>query len=767
MAAEAWRRIDRARPPDGCRWNFQPRHWYIAEAGADDQRLPFASGDTFALAPIPRQALRMPSISGAAPTPTLPQHVAPDARSARAFQLTLARTDYNYMRSYLESVPMSADLPDAEKFSLDFEAKVLLVFLPLVDNFKRVVAALLERELQSDLPTAALQKVRDSYETLRKDFSLLHPKRDEAELQAFFASLAELPKALEGLVNLPRDIEKILTGLDALFREFIATGPTAFLKSTLFDTLNEEHGRNYLLAQSIADYEAQFLALPTPLMLALERKPWMPAEGKPCEQDWFFGHLQIAGFNTTNLRGVVLDPAAGSKCVALSALQRKMPVSDALLQGVLGDRNATLAQAIAEHRLYVCDYAQLDGAKADCLHGEQRYICAPIALFYWNPEPPAGYPPGGALQPIAIQLAQAFDAESAPLFTPNDSAGGDDANGLKWRIAKYLVNVICAIQHESVAHLGDCHLIVEPMVVATHRQLAEQHPLYKLLLPHFRFTININDDAIHSLIIPGGVVATNVGPAIESTLQLVSQAHQAWRWDENNPDRVFALRGVDRLPVFPFRDDTTLLWRATRKFVDAYLRVYYRNDQDVRDDTELQGWIHELVSPLYCGFKGLGGLSPSGDPERPWRIESLDYLVDMVAQIIYIAGPQHASVNYAQYPLMSYMPSVAGTIYHAPPTRSTALATIDDCLAWYPPLDVALYTFSFEFLLSSVQYDTFGHYEQNPRTPYFTDPRVQPLVADLQDELALAEIEIRKRNQARPMPYPFQLPSQIPNSISI
>jgi arachidonate 15-lipoxygenase len=139
----------------------------------------------------------------------------------------------------------------------------------------------------------------------------------------------------------------------------------------------------------------------------------------------------------------------------------------------------------------------------------------------------------------------------------------------------------------------------------------------------------------------------------------------------------------------------------------------------------------------------------------------------MVSLILYTAGPQHASVNYAQYPLMSYMPSVAGTIYRPAPGRSTKVASTADVMQWYPPLDVALYTFLFEFLLSGVQYDTFGHYEHNARAPYFTDPRVQPLVADLQAELSLVETQIRKRNQARAMPYPFQLPSQIPNSISI
>jgi len=704
----------------------------------------------------------------------LPQYASSAQREERQFQLSLARTSYNYMRSYLEGVPMSADLPKGEEFNIAFEAQVLKVFLPLTENFTKVVISLLERELANDLPTAAFEQVRQSFETLIKDFSLLHPRRDAEELKAVLDSLEALPKALAGLANVPKDLEQMAIGLRQVFAEFIRTGPTAFLKSSLFDMLTHDPGRNYLQAQTIADYEAQFDLLPRPAMLRLEHQSWMPtadsASGeKPCLQDWFFGYLQIAGFNTTNLRGVVASVPSGSKAVGLSALQAKMPISDSILQSVLGDGNITLQQAVNEQRLYVCDYTQMDGATADILHGEQRYITAPIALFYWNPTPPPGYPPSakGVLQPICIQLAQAFDAESAPIFTPNDCAHANDPNRLKWRIAKYIVNVITAIQHEAVAHLGDCHLIVEPMVVAAHRQLSEQHPLLTLLIPHFRFTININDDAIHSLIVPGGVVATNVGPAIESTRALIASAHRAWRWDENNPDRVFHLRGVDALPAFPFRDDTLLLWQATRTFVSAYLRTYYSNDQDVRDDDELQGFVNELVSPLYAGFKGLNGLKLVDDERGTVRIDSLDYLIEMIAQIIYIAGPQHASVNYAQYPLMSYMPSVAGTIYHAPPTRSTQLTSIDDCMAWYPPLDVALYTFSFEYLLSSVQYDTFGHYDSEPRTPYFTDPRIQTLAADFRDALALIEIEIRKRNQTRPIPYPYQLPSQIPNSISI
>ncbi|MDT8999240.1 lipoxygenase family protein [Paucibacter sp. APW11] len=704
--------------------------------------------------------------------PSLPQHDSEAVREARAFQLSLARTSYNYMQSYLEGVPLSADLPKGEEFSIGYEAKVVQVFIPLAENFKRVVVKLLERELEQDLPTAALEQVRDSYAKLVNEFSLLHPLRDQQDLDAFFKALAALPEAMKNVINIPKDVAKMATGLAQVFDEFIKNGPTAFLKSTLFDMLSTEQGRNYLLPQSLDDYEMLFDSLPKPLMLTLAQQPWMPANGeKPCEQDWFFGKLQTGGFNTTNLRGIVLERSdqPGEQTVVLAELQQKFPINDAILQSVSGDRDITLSKAARLHRLYVCDYALMDGAKANQLHGQQRYLAAPIVLFYWNPTPPAGFPPAekGVLQPIAIQLAQRHDAETAPIFTPNDCAQANDANGLKWRVAKYFVNVVCAIQHEAIAHLGDCHLIIEPIAVAAHRQLSTQHPILKLLIPHFRFTININDSAIHSLIIPGGVVATNVGPAIESTLELLAQAHQAWRWDANSPERVFKLRGVDQLPDFPYRDDAMLLWPAIKDFVAGYLRCYYANDAAVREDSELQGWIREMVAPRYAGFKGMEGLAITGDERQPLCIDSLDYLIDIVAQIIFIAGPQHASVNYAQYPLMSYMPSVAGTIYAPPPERSTELHSPADCMRWYPPLDVSLYTFSFEYLLSGVQYDSFGYYEDNPRTPYFTDPRVQPLVADFQDRLALAEIEIRKRNRSRALPYPFLQPTQIPNSISI
>lgn len=710
----------------------------------------------------------MPLTSLQSSIPCLPQHASPKEKELREFQLALARTSYNYMFSYLESVPLSADLPKGEKFSLEYEAQVLRTFAPMAENFKKVITKLLEKELADDMPEKIFNDIEQSFEKLKQEMSILHPERDLDNLKSLMHSLAELPGAIKNLSQLPKDVEKVICGMHEVFKEFEKEGPTAFLKSTMFDVLSSEKGRDYLQAHSPEDYKALFDTLELPQTLSLTKQPWMDQDSEPYEQDWFFGYLQIGGFNTTNLRGVVLEKSGQDKALTLAELLDKFPITDAIFQTEIENSSVTLHEAAQQKRLFAVDYAMMEGAVSDMLNGKQRYLASPIALFYWNPNPPKGYPnDSGALQPIAIQLGQHYHPENCPIFTPKDAADANDANGLKWTIAKYIVNVICAIQHETIAHLGDCHLIVEPAVVAARRQLSESHPLLTLLIPHFRFTININDTAIHSLIAPGGTVATNVGPSLESTRDLLAKSHQAWRWDENNPDRVFNLRGVDGLPDFPFRDDSLLLWEAIKNYVSGYLKTYYSSDSDVSEDSELQAWIHEMTCPLYAGFKGMNGLVSTGDDNRPYELNSLDYLIQIVSQLIYIAGPLHASVNFAQYPLMSFAPSVAGTIYQEPPTRSTELKTHEDCLAWYPPLDVALYTSSFEYLLSNVQYDRLGQYTDNERYPYFKDKRVQPCLEQFQDQLALAEIEIRKRNSKRPMPYPFQLPSQVPNSISI
>lgn len=694
--------------------------------------------------------------------PTLPQNVSSQAQVSRNFELSLARVEYNYMQSYLEPLAMAATVPASEGFSPVYKIKVMEVSKLIVENFRKVVVDILGMRMITHLPQIRRVKRADK----EGDASAMDADaaRSEGELTG------TVNHALGELMELGKDIAKVIEGAETVYSNFRAGELTDILESTLFNLVRDKNGENQLRAKSLYEYDLLFNALPKPLTLSLKRQPWMVDKQKPWAQDWFFSYLQTAGFNTTVLKGVRVDGADEKHTVCLAELLKKFPITDAMFQAVTKEKSGTLHEAARQKHLFVCDYTMMEGVESNIVHGLQRYPCAPIALFYWNTSPPEGYPPeAGVLQPIAIQLGQQFDAETTPIFTPNDCSEGNDPHGVKWKIAKFMTNAVCAMHHESVAHFGACHLTVEPIVIATHRQLSNQHPLFQLLIPHFRFNLEINNTARNNLIVPGGVVATDVGLKLEHSLGLIVKSRAAWRWDDENPDQLFRGRGVDQdaLPLFPFRDDTLLIWEEIKSYVGHYVRLYYPDDQTVLLDSELQAWINEVAFPGYGGFKGMNGLTATDNPKLPWQLDSRDYLIKIISHIIYIAGPQHAAVNYAQYPLMSYMPSVSGSIYHAAPTKSADMKSKDECLAWYPPLDISLYTFSFEYLLSGIQYDKFGYYNDDPRVPYFNDARAHEVNLDFQANLVAIESIIRQKNKTRAVPYLLQLPSLIPNSISI
>ena len=622
--------------------------------------------------------------------PTLWDQCTEAGREARRFATALARTKYNYTRSYLPPLPFSADVPKGEEFSVYYIALLVEPIFEVIENLKKAVIERLEMEIASDVQLASfgpwLQDLKGKVEKLEVDlgeisngsvFGLIGDVRALAgDLKSFLEVVGDAPvgQALANVSKLPGDIRRIVTGFEQLIAETDDKDLlTTFLQDTMFATLRSGKDANYLRPTSVEDYERYFTAISPPDMLTLEGKPWMGlGQGnatQPWQQDWFLGYLQVGGFNTTQLCGVVVDGSEDSpQALSLDELREKLPVSDAVFAQVIGRPGTTLDEAAESGRLYVVDLAQMDGVAGDTFHGDQRYVTAPIGLFYWNPAPLGPFPPGGAMQPVAIQLGQQPNETTAPIFTPLGLGGTtlcEDPGGRKWRLAKYFFNNAVAIQHETVAHLGDAHLTIEPMVVATHRTLPDDHPLYALLWPHFRFTLSINNSAFHSLIVPGGVVASVLGSSIDDSMGMVKQAHLAWRFDDHRPDRLFRLRGVDqeRLPDFPFRDDTLLLWRAIQNFVRNYLTIYYSGDNGVTNDPELQDWVRELTADDGVAVKGMRGLA--NDEGRP-RIESFDYLCDVVAMIIYTASARHASVNYAQFPLMAFPPSVSGGAYQPP-----------------------------------------------------------------------------------------------------
>lgn len=75
------------------------------------------------------------------------------------------------------------------------------------------------------------------------------------------------------------------------------------------------------------------------------------------------------------------------------------------------------------------------------------------------------------------------------------------------------------------------HAVIEPFVIATNRQLSVLHPIYKLLHPHFRDTMNINALARQILINAGGVLENTVFPT-KYAMEMSAVIYKNWVFTE-------------------------------------------------------------------------------------------------------------------------------------------------------------------------------------------------------------------------------------------
>jgi arachidonate 15-lipoxygenase len=501
-----------------------------------------------------------------------------------------------------------------------------------------------------------------------------------------------------------------------LYHEFDRAGLDHFLRGVVFALVE---GPGHRRPATRDDYAALFKAIPLPTIAADYRS------------DAVFARLRLAGANPLVI-------------CRLDALDSRLPVTDAMLAAATGTPSDGMARAVAEGRVFLADYSVLAGLPLGSFPDGPKYASPALALF--------ALPPRGALSrplmPVAIQLTQ---TPPGPLFTPRD--------GLGWELAKSIVSTADAIVHETIAHLGRTHLMLEPIVVAARRQLDEHHPLMVLLAPHFEGTLFINNAAHEILLSAGGPVDALLPFTIEATRALAAQHSATPSFNESAPRALLRLRGVDDaelLPDYPYRDDALLLWDAIHDWVAAYLAIYYTSDEAVRSDPELQAWIAELTANEGGRMPGIGERTSTGQP----IIATRSYLVEAVTLIIFTASVQHAAVNAPQSPLMSFAPAASLARYAPAPTRRNDI-TESDYLAQLPSLATAQTQLNVNFVLGSMRYTTLGHYSFF----HFHDARVKEPLSRFQNALRDIEAKIETRNQQR-IPYAYLLPSSIPQSIN-
>ena len=242
--------------------------------------------------------------------------------------------------------------------------------------------------------------------------------------------------------------------------------------------------------------------------------------------------------------------------------------------------------------------------------------------------------------------------------------------------------------------------------MATMRNLPDAHPLYRLLQPHFRYTIGINTAARLQLVSSGGLVDQTFAIGGRGKEIFFQRACKAYDVQLANIKQNVKERGVDDkvddkylLPNYYYRDDGLRIWDAIESYVREIIGIFYKSDEDVKEDIEVQNWAKEVHFHAFPGYDG----APDGHG-FPEKMESREDLILYCTLIMFNGSAQHAAVNFGQFDIYAYIPNAPFALRKPPPTEK-GKTTYADILESLPTIHNSGITIGLVYALSQYSPD--------------------------------------------------------------
>ncbi|XP_057455132.1 seed linoleate 9S-lipoxygenase-like [Lotus japonicus] len=380
------------------------------------------------------------------------------------------------------------------------------------------------------------------------------------------------------------------------------------------------------------------LQFPKPHVVRVSKSAWMT--------DDEFAREMIAGVNP-NVISLLQEFPPKSKLDVKVYGDQNSTITTKNLEDNLG--GLTVNEALSGKRLFVLDYHDAFMPYLEKINKFAKAYATRTILFLKD---------DGALKPLAIELSLPhpngveYGAVSKVILPSNEGA-----EGTIWLLAKAHVIVNDSGYHQLISHWLNTHASMEPFVIATNRHLSVLHPIFKLLHPHYRDTININGLARQALINADGIIEQSFLPG-QYSMEISSVVYRDWVFPDQALPADLIKRGMAvedpsaphglRLAVedYPYAVDGLEIWDAIKKWVQEYVSLYYPTDDAVQKDTELQTWWKEVVQRGHADLK-----------DKPWwpKMQTLAELIQSCSTIIWTASALHAAVNFGQYPYGGYI----------------------------------------------------------------------------------------------------------------
>ncbi|XP_057831404.2 linoleate 9S-lipoxygenase 6 [Cryptomeria japonica] len=375
-----------------------------------------------------------------------------------------------------------------------------------------------------------------------------------------------------------------------------------------------------------------------------------------------FARQTLAGINPMVIKRLERFPPHGNLNPQIYGPQKSSITKEHLLPYL---DEMSVEKAIEDKELFILDYYDAYMPYVERINSlPTSRVHASRTIFLFGAD--------GTLRPIAIELClppTSVGQGDNRVFTPNYA---EEDKGWLWELAKAHVRSNDSGYHQIVNHWLRTHAVVEPFIISTHRNLSKLHPLHKLLVPHFRNTMDINRAARESLINAEGIVEKCFSPG-KFGMEISSKAYIDWKFDEQGLPADLKKRGMAVengagglelvIKDYPYAVDGLEIWDALKSWVSEYLSLYYSDDESVESDEEVRAWWKEIREV---------GHGDKKHEEAGWyKMKSLKDLQEAITTLVWVASAHHAAVNFSQYDYAGFMPNLPSTTRKLVPLKGS------------------------------------------------------------------------------------------------
>jgi len=443
----------------------------------------------------------------------------------------------------------------------------------------------------------------------------------------------------------------------------------------------------------------------------------------------YLGYQRVAGMNPVVLEGV--------------NDKNPLPSTFKVSANSLNITDKEFKSAFKDNRFYMTNYSMLKPLFENPgeVEGVRKYIMPAIALYTMEDD--------GTLKILAIQLdaTKETNDDTNPIITPANE---------RWNMARTYIQAADGTHQELWTHATRIHYVLESIIMGSWRQLGKNHPLLALLKPHLKFTLSVNVNPLFEKS-PDGTIPSfgkMFGCDNETLVAFMGEGMKSYSFKNFIlPVELERRHVTDPRLLYPYRDDGLLMWEETKRFVSEYINAWYKTDDDVAHDFELQNWAKELGGSRKENNFGL--------TDFPTKFNSADELIEIVAHIIFIATAHHSSVHYPQYECAGFPPNLPFSAYVPPLTDPKNYQTEEGLVKFFPPYDQALEQ-AFIFYFTNFKVNRVGEFDLSSVPKEYWS-----IFKEHQKNLQKIHQKITSLNKTRLYHYQYMDPNNVPNSVTV